>query len=231
MQSILCYGDSNTFGYNPVTGRRLARNERWPGVLEKSLGSAVTIIEEGLNHRTTVWDDPVLPYVNGKEYLLPCLLSHKPVDLVILMLGSNDMKQRLRLSASDIADGIGVLADMVLKSGAGPDGYSPELLLVTPPRFGRLDRYNEMFLGHREKERVLPALYAGVAADHYCHFFNLADHGRCPDVDGLHMELPQHAETGHLLAEVVRDIFAGNMVGIDPVEFRGGVTGGGINMP
>jgi lysophospholipase L1-like esterase len=85
-KTILCYGDSNTWGFNPATQARYARDERWTGVLRQALGDGYWVIEEGLNGRTTVWDDPIEDYRSGKEYLLPCLRSHKPVDLVVVML-------------------------------------------------------------------------------------------------------------------------------------------------
>ncbi len=207
MKTILCYGDSNTFGFNPQDNNRLKRHERWPGILEKGLGPDYQVIEEGLNHRTTIWDDPVLPHVNGKNYLTPCLNSHKPIDLVILMLGSNDMKSRFNLSASDIADGIGVLAGIILKSGAGPEGGSPEVLILSPPGFGRLTRYSEMFQGYREKERKLAPYYELAAKDCCCHYFDISAHIQCPDTDGLHMERPEHEKQGSLLIPVVKNIF------------------------
>ena len=206
MKTILCYGDSNTFGHNPQNNNRLKRHERWPGILEKGLGPKYQVIEEGLNHRTTIRDDPTLEYVNGKVYLTPCLNSHKPVDLVILMLGSNDLKCRFNLSASDIADGIGVLAGIILKSGAGPKGRSPELLILAPPRFGRVTRYAEMFQGYEEKEKKLAPNYELVAKDYGCHYLDISNHIQCPDTDGLHMEKPEHEKQGNLLTPVVQNI-------------------------
>jgi lysophospholipase L1-like esterase len=99
MKTILCYGDSNTWGYIPGTGERYASHVRWPGVLQNALGNGYVIIEEGLCGRTTVWDDPIEEYRSGKEYLIPCLKSHAPLDLVVLMLGSNDLKMRFAAPA------------------------------------------------------------------------------------------------------------------------------------
>src|SRR5215510_7647193 len=92
MKRILCYGDSNTWGYNPVTQDRFDTHERWTGSLQQALGSNCVVIEEGLNGRTTVWDDPIEGYKNGAAYLIPCLTTHRPLDLVIIMLGTNDLK-------------------------------------------------------------------------------------------------------------------------------------------
>lgn len=92
MRSIMCYGDSNTWGYNPATGSRFSRDGRWTGVLRQELSDGYEIIEEGLNGRTTVWNDPIEGYKNGKEQLIPCLETNKPLDMVIIMLGTNDLK-------------------------------------------------------------------------------------------------------------------------------------------
>lgn len=98
MKSILCYGDSNTYGLMPDSPDRYPRDVRWTGILQKKLGEDYYVIEEGLSGRTTLWDDPIEEHKNGKKYLLPCLDSHKPVDLVILMLGTNDLKTRFSLT-------------------------------------------------------------------------------------------------------------------------------------
>ena len=97
MRRILCFGDSNTWGYDPATGERFDEQTRWTGVLQAALGGDYTVIEEGLNGRTTVWDDPIEGHKNGHEYLVPCLETHRPLDLVVLMLGTNDLKRRFSL--------------------------------------------------------------------------------------------------------------------------------------
>lgn len=99
MKTIVCYGDSNTWGYDPVTMDRLPITQRWTGVLAQELGAGYRVIEEGLNGRTTVWDDPIEGYKNGKEYLIPCLETHRPIDLITILLGTNDLKMRFSVSA------------------------------------------------------------------------------------------------------------------------------------
>jgi hypothetical protein len=128
MRTVLCYGDSNTWGYEPATGNRFPEDVRWPGVLARELGNGFRVIEEALNGRTTVREDPVEEYKNGKDYLRPCLESHRPLDLVIIALGVNDLKARFFASASDAADGAGVLVSIAQRSGVGPDEGSPNLL-------------------------------------------------------------------------------------------------------
>src|SRR5512143_1112361 len=115
MQTILCFGDSNTWGYNPETAERYPPDVRWTGVLQQKLGAQYRVIEEGLNGRTTVWDDPVQPGRNGRIYLGPCLESHRPLDAVVLFLGLNDLKVRFSATAEDIAKGAGALVEIIAR--------------------------------------------------------------------------------------------------------------------
>lgn len=101
MKTILCYGDSNTWGYDPETGERFPPDERWTGVLGTLLGDGYSMIEEGLNRRTTVRDDPIEEHKNGRDYLRSCLASRQPLVLAVMALGVNDLKARS--SASEIA--------------------------------------------------------------------------------------------------------------------------------
>ena len=153
MKRILCYGDSNTWGYDPVTNDRFDAETRWPRVLGQTLGREYEVIEEGLGGRTTVWDDPIEGYKNGREYLIPCLESHRPLDLVIILLGTNDLKKRFSLSAYDIAQGAGVLVRVVQGSQSGWKGLEPRVLLMAPPPTVALTEYAEMFEDAEKKSQ------------------------------------------------------------------------------
>jgi len=163
MKTIVCYGDSNTWGFNPAAQDRFALEERWTGVLALELGTGYRVIEEGLNGRTTIWDDPIEEGRNGKTYLLPCLWSHQPIDLVTIMLGTNDLKERFAVSAYNIAAGAGVLVNLALKNGAGPNGGASQVLLLAPPVVGQLTDYAEMFVGAEAKSRKFAEHYRRVA--------------------------------------------------------------------
>ena len=113
MTTILCYGDSNTYGYNPVNGLRYPKDVRWTGVLQKLLGEQYAVIEEGCNGRTTVFEDIAEPWKAGLGYLKPCLNTHKPIDFVIMMLGSNDLKRMFHATAKEIADGAEQLVSII----------------------------------------------------------------------------------------------------------------------
>ncbi|MGD9201747.1 MAG: SGNH/GDSL hydrolase family protein [Chitinispirillia bacterium] len=208
MKSILCYGDSNTWGYDPKTADRMDYDSRWPGVLRNTLGDGYYIIEEGLPGRTTVWDDPIEEHKNGKTYILPCIFSHMP-DLVIIMLGTNDLKFRFSLTAADISKGAKLLADMVLKSNAGPGGMSsPRVLLIAPPPVSRLTAFAEMFVNSKEKSLKFGEYYSLAAKECGCSFLDAGKIIHSSDLDGIHLEKSQHEILGKEVAKKVHEILS-----------------------
>jgi lysophospholipase L1-like esterase len=206
MKTVLCYGDSNTWGYDPASQDRFARDERWPGVLRQELGEEYLVIEEGQGGRTTVWDDPIEGYKNGKEYLIPCLETHQPLDLVIIMLGTNDLKKRFSVSAFDIANSVGVLVDVVHKSAAGPKGGVPKVLLLAPPPVARLTGFAEMFEGAEAKSRKFSEHYRRIAQEKGCELLDTAQVIVSSDLDGIHFEKGEHQKLGRAVAARVREI-------------------------
>jgi lysophospholipase L1-like esterase len=206
MKKILCYGDSNTWGYSPRAGERFPQDVRWTGVLSDELGDGYEVIEEGLNGRTTVWDDPIEGYRNGKTYLIPCLESHQPMDLVVIMLGTNELKMRFSLSVYDIAEGVRVLVDIVQKSEAGRDGGPPKLLLMAPPPIAKLTEFAEMFEGAEAKSKKFAEHYRRIAEEQGCEFFDTSEVIISSDIDGIHFEAGEHQKLGKAVAELVRKI-------------------------
>lgn len=206
MKTILCYGDSNTWGYDPATKDRFAPDVRWTGVLQQNLGPDYRVIEEGLNGRTTVWDDPIEGYKNGKAYLPPCLASHRPLDLVVLMLGTNDLKQRFSVPAADIAKGVGVLVDLILQSGSGYAGEPPQVLLLAPPSLSTLTEFAEMFSGAEAKAARFGELYAQIAAERGCAFLDTGRVIVSSPLDGIHFEATEHAKLGRAVAARVQTL-------------------------
>ena len=206
MKTILCYGDSNTRGYIPGSGERYPRDVRWAGVLRDELGDRYEVIEEGLNGRTTVWNDPIEGYKNGKTYLIPCLETHQPLDLVIMMLGTNELKKRFSLSTYDIAEGVRVLVNIVQKSEAGPDGAPPKLLLMAPPPVAKLTEFVEMFEGAEVKSRRFSEHYRRIAEEQGCEFFDTSEVIVSSDIDGIHFEAGEHQKLGKAVADLVRKI-------------------------
>lgn len=208
MKVILCFGDSNSWGWNPATEERFGPDVRWPGVLRNELGPDVWVIEEGLPGRTTVWDDPIEGYRNGKEYLIPCLVSHAPIDLVIIFLGTNDLKMRFSVSAYDIANSVGVLVDIVQRSTAGRRGQAPKVLLIAPPPLGKLTGYAEMLEGGTEKSLRFSHHFRRVAEEYGCPLLDCAGVIVSSDIDGVHLEPEEHAKLGRALADKVREVLA-----------------------
>jgi lysophospholipase L1-like esterase len=208
VRTILCYGDSNTWGCIPAGGdeptRRYGPDERWPGVLRRDLGDGYWIVEEGLNGRTTVRDDPLEPYRNGRAFLMPCLMSHYPLDLVVVMLGTNDLKWRFGVAPAEIAAGAGILVDEILRSPTGRDGGSPQVLLVCPPPLARL--IDEDFVGGPEKSRELAPHYAASAEARSCAFLDAGASITSSDVDGIHLEADQHRRLGEVVAARAREL-------------------------
>jgi len=208
MRTILCYGDSNTWGASPSSGERLDMNTRWAGILRNSLGKDYHIVEEGLCGRTTVWDDPIEEHKNGKKYLLPCLESHRPLDLVIILLGTNDLKHRFSLTAFDIAAGAGLLARMAQKSLCGPNGKSPEVLLVAPPPLAKLTGLSEMFQGGNEKSREFSKYYRIIADELSCHYLDAGSVIVSSNLDGIHFDPQEHEKLGDAIHRKVVQIFS-----------------------
>lgn len=206
MKTIVCFGDSNTWGYDPAAGTRHAPEVRWPGVLRAALGPAYAVIEEGLGGRTTVWDDPVEGVMSGLAYLTPCLNTHRPLDLLVLLLGTNDTKARWAAPAMDIAISAGRLVDVVLASAAGPDTHAPQVLLVAPPPLAPLagTPFAAMFAGAEEKSAQFGALYAQVAAERGCAFLDAGQFVVSSPIDAIHWAASEHRKLGEAVAERAR---------------------------
>jgi len=208
MSVIVAFGDSNTWGYNPATGGRFPRAQRWPSVMQRELGPDFEVIAEGLNGRTTVHDDPIEPYRSGAHGLPPCLMSHAPVDLLILALGCNDLKTRFSLSPSDIAEGARRLIFLARAYGEAPGGGAPKILLVAPPPVAKLSAYAEAFDGAVEKSRLVGERYRAIAKEEGVAFLDAGKVIRCSDLDGIHYEADQHERLGQAAAKAARAALA-----------------------
>jgi lysophospholipase L1-like esterase len=202
MSVIVAFGDSNTWGHDPATKSRFARNVRWTGVMQRELGPAHYVIEEGLGGRTTVFDDPIEPNRRGADYLPPCLRSHRPLDLLILALGCNDMKARFAMSPGDIGLGMGRLIEIARAEGVA------QILIVAPPPITKLSNYAEMFAGAEEKSQQMALIYAELAEQLGVGFVDAGQFIHCSDLDGIHYEADQHAILGQVLAEAVRMVLS-----------------------
>ncbi len=208
MKTILCYGDSNTWGYIPGSGERYANDARWSGRVQQQLGNEFVIIEAGLNGRTTVWEDPYRTGRNGLKLLLPTLDTHRPLDLVIIMLGTNDLKHSRNNQVLDSARGAGLIVETILKTDAGPTGKPPKVLLVAPPQIVELeDMTQSLFRGAAVKSQEFAQAFAAVANTHACDFLDSAVIVESSLVDGVHLAADQHHKLGTAVAERILQIF------------------------
>lgn len=207
-KTILCFGDSNTWGMQPAEGptdcRRFGPDVRWPGVLRAALGAGWTVIEEGLNARTALYDDPLEgPGRSGLEYLSPCLETHWPLDWVVLMLGTNDVKTRFGLTAFDIAGGMAVLLDVVA-SATRNYGSVPRALVIAPPPVIYAGPWKDSFIGSPEKAAALAREYEAVAKLKGALFLDAGKLIAVSPIDGVHFDAAAHAVLGKAVAEVLR---------------------------
>lgn len=202
MKTILCYGDSNTWGDDPESGNRFSWSVRWPGVLQSQLNDGYRVIEEGLCGRTAIADDPKEWGRNGLQILPVILRSHAPLDLVILMLGTNDLKERASLSAEAIADGMSLLADCCRAHGV------VNVLLVSPPviQSGRARLSDICWKTAGATSRELAPLYRTVAEECGCEYFDAATVAEVGDCDGIHLTAAAHQRLGEALSQVVRRV-------------------------
>lgn len=211
MTTIVCFGDSNTYGYNPETGMRYPKNIRWTGILQQMLGKNADVIEEGCNGRTTVFVDPDEPWKTGRPYLKPCLHSHRVVDYLVLMLGSNDLKTVFHASAEDIAQGMETLIQDTYAYCSLKQTVRPRILLVSPHLIGK-GITTSAFAGHfdetaPERSAGLAPLYRALAEKYGCLYLNAAEYIQASAEDSLHLTPDAHM----LLARQVCRILAADM--------------------
>jgi lysophospholipase L1-like esterase len=206
MRTVLCFGDSNTWGYDPETGERFPRDVRWPGRLQAALGAEWYVVEEGLNGRTATLDSPVALGKNGLTYLKPCLDSHAPLDAVLIALGTNDLAERYSLTATDVARAAALLAYVVSTSEAGVDGAAPLPILVCPPRVGDAT-WEEDWASAPAKSALLPERFRAVAAESGFELIDLGDVTRFSDLDGIHLDAAGHAAVAGLVERTLRRLF------------------------
>lgn len=216
MKNILCYGDSNTFGTDPIHGGRHPYSERWTGVLQRLLGSEYRVIEEGCGGRTTVFEDEISYGRNGVKYLQPCIASHNPLDLIIVMLGTNDLKQRYQVTAWDVGKAMERLIDEIQHCPFEPVYPRPEILIVSPVLIK--EGISKSIYGCFTEEAAalshcFAEQYENASRLKGCHFFDGARVAEASEEDRLHMTAENHEKLAKALEAEVRRI----------LEFRGSV--------
>ncbi len=207
MRQILVYGDSLSWGIVPGTRARHPFDVRWPGVLERQLTEAgldVRVIEDCLNGRRTVWEDPFKPGRNGLVGLEQRIELHSPLALVVLMLGNNDFQSMHPHTAWHAAQGVAALAGAIRRAPIEPGMPVPPILIVAPPPVTRpAGTMADKFRGADEKCRGLAAALEAVAAQAGCAFYDAGGVARCSPTDGVHLDAADHIALGEALATVV----------------------------
>jgi len=204
-KKILCYGDSLTWGFNPKDGTRFPYEQTWPGVMEKSLGKNYRVITEALVGRTTCWDLPYAPYRSGKEYLPMLLESHSPLDLVIIMLGVNDLMKLCGKTADESAWGLLAIIRMAMTSLWGAP--IPKVLIVAAPVPSVMSDFNKMgFDGKQEEITKLASHQKIVSKEALCEFLDSNEYIKVSGGDGLHPHPDQYKILGEAIAEKVKGL-------------------------
>lgn len=207
MQQILVYGDSLSWGIIPDSRRRFAFHQRWPGVMELELlaaGASVRVIEDCLNGRRTVWDDPNKPGRKGVEGIEQRIEVNSPLALVVLFLGVNDFQSMHKNTAHDSAQGLRAIVSAIRTAPIEPSMPTPDILLVAPPEIQEAkSSMAPKFVDAETKAAGLAAEIERVANEEQCRFFNAGEFIAASVVDGVHLDEDQHLQLGKTLAAVV----------------------------
>lgn len=205
--TVLCYGDSNTHGYNPQGGGRFPKEIRWSGRLQEMLGSEYQVVEEGCNGRTTMYGN-VDEWTNGMLYLRPCLYSHRTVDFLIIMLGTNDLKKKYQASAQVIAGGVEALVKESIAFLEEHQEYVPKVILVAPPVLDEnmsqscfADEFDEESVA---KSYLLADEYQRIAMKYHCEFLNAAEFAPVSKADSLHLSEESHAAFAAMIYQTIQ---------------------------
>ena len=208
MKNILCFGDSNTYGVDIVKGGRLARQLRYTGILQSLLGEEYFVIEEGFNGRTTVFNDPVGDYRSGVAFIEMILQTHIPLDLVVIMLGTNDTKAHYSASAATIAKGMRNVCRKILRFDYAP--YSaPKILIVSPIHIGydvENGPFSDFDLASYDKSLHLAEEYIKVSSELNLDFFDAASVAEASELDQIHLDEGGHRKLAEGLALKIRQI-------------------------
>jgi len=207
VKTVLCYGDSLTWGTDAASGDRHAFEDRWPSVLQAALGPSVQVIAEGLGGRTTAYDDGLADCDRNGARLLPTVLhTHGPLDLVIILLGTNDMKPMIHGTAIGARQGVKKLVSLIRFHDWGRDYETPEILIVAPPSLRETANViaGATFRGGIPESEMLASLYRDLADEVECGFFDAGSVARATPVDGIHLDAENTRAIGRGLEPIVR---------------------------
>lgn len=206
MRRILCFGDSNTYGYSPIDGERYGEDIRWPGVLNQKLGERFEVINEGKNGRTIGFDDPYNEGCNGMNDIVSCIEENAPIDLVVIMLGTNDLKVYFESNPQDIADNLQKMCELV------KDNTDAKVIIASPMLLGDQIEFSPLHLefGRTQVDYSfeLAPQFEKVANEVGADFIDLAVVAMSSDMDCLHLMPEEHAKIAQAMEDKVLDVFS-----------------------
>jgi lysophospholipase L1-like esterase len=216
MKTVLCYGDSNTWGFKPLSGKRFDHRTRWPMVLWGLLNRGAPlfpgadredppywVIEEGLCGRTSCREDPIEGDRNGLRQLMPILESHKPLDWVVVMLGTNDLKPRFSPGGYDVAAGVQRVVNAARDSCCGPNGGPPQILMICPPPTVASGGFAHIFGDTVELSKRLAPYFQALAKESGVAFLDAGRVIKSSPADGIHLEAEEHRKLAEAVAAII----------------------------
>lgn len=207
--SVVCFGDSLTWGFNPADRSRYGHDIRWTRLLQKDLGDGFYVIEEGINGRTTVFEDPVMGDKNGLQHLAVVRKTHMPIDILVMMLGTNDLKARFAMNAETIAVAMGRLLAYAQRPTEDVEGRPPKVLLMAPPPLGPMEGtpFEAQFGRQSEAEsHRLAGCYRDKAAEYGVAFFDTGSVISASSLDAIHFDAEPQARLAEAIAREVRTL-------------------------
>lgn len=206
--SVVCFGDSLTWGFNPADKSRYGHTIRWTRRLQAELGAGYYVIEEGINGRTTVFEDPVRGDKNGLAHLAGVRKTHMPIDILIVMLGTNDLQDRFSMSAEAIGLAMGRILFAATQPTDDVEGRAPKVLLMAPPPLGDFEPtdYKDLYSNAhgRTQSKLLAGVYERLAGEYGTAFFDCGSVVSTSTVDAIHLDAAPQVDLAQAIAEKVR---------------------------
>jgi len=208
IKNILCFGDSNTWGLNPKTGKRFDENTRWTSLLNKNLGAGFNVIEAGQPNRTLVHNPPFDGVLSGVSYLKPYLDAYE-LNFIIIALGTNDLKKRFDLTPSTIANGLNDLINAIKMYYQSNSNPVPQVVVICPAKIRLTGQYARIYNGADAKLKSLFNEFKKVADNHKYECLSLSSIEVSAE-DGIHFNAKEHVDISHKMANIIGRLTGGN---------------------
>jgi|TARA_B100000965_G_C19493440_1_gene714094 lysophospholipase L1-like esterase len=213
MKNILCFGDSNTWGYDPATQTRFSKDIRWTGVLQQLLGSKYNVIEEGLNGRTTNVNEKqdhglgyFRPFRSAMDLLSVLIETNSPLDLIIVMLGTNDLKTNFNQSSEMIAKNMRLVCESIIDN----DYFQSKSIILVSPTHINEESPNllDSFIGTTQASQSFSNSYRKISDDLDLYFLDASESVKTNKIDGLHWDAMQHSDFANSLFNKIKKVYS-----------------------